>query len=84
MSILYFLKFITNIDEKESCKSSFKWKWKKWGGGEPRNVSMKDSVLCLSKYSAGRLYLKGRGPADFIMLTQELCSTTPSGYHSFR
>lgn len=89
MSILYFLKFITNIDEKESCKSSFKWKWKKWGGGEPRNVSMKDSVFCLSKYRAGRLYLKGGAllislcwPKNFAQLLPQ--ATTPSDDHTLR
>lgn len=85
---MYFLKFTTNIEEKESWKSSFKWKWKKWGGGsegsEPRNVFMKDSVLCLSKYSAGRLYTKGRAqeislcwPKNFAQLLPQV--TTPSG-----
>lgn len=76
------------MEEKESWKSSFKWKWKKWGGGsegsEPRNVFMKDSVLCLSKYSAGRLYTKGRAqeislcwPKNFAQLLPQV--TTPSG-----
>lgn len=31
-----------------------------------------------------KIISKRQGPVDFILLTQELCSTTPSGYHSFR